>query len=88
MGYSPWGCKRVRHDLATKQQQINEIIEMKSLRELSIAVPVEGGGLHGEVVVRHTPCFLWVHVVLQRVCIVLKSKAMEEPVGIRPSHLH
>ena len=19
-GYSPWGCKRVRHDLATKQQ--------------------------------------------------------------------
>ena len=22
MGYSPWGCKRVRYDLATKQQQI------------------------------------------------------------------
>ena len=21
MGYSSWGCKRVRHDLATKQQQ-------------------------------------------------------------------
>ena len=21
MGYSPWGLKRVRHDLATKQQQ-------------------------------------------------------------------
>ena len=21
VGYSPWGCKRVRHDLATKQQQ-------------------------------------------------------------------
>ena len=20
-GYCPWGCKRVRHDLATKQQQ-------------------------------------------------------------------
>ena len=20
-GYNPWGCKRVRHDLATKQQQ-------------------------------------------------------------------
>ena len=20
-GYSPWGCKRVRHDLAIKQQQ-------------------------------------------------------------------
>ena len=20
-GYSPWGCKRVRHDLVTKQQQ-------------------------------------------------------------------
>ena len=22
MGYSPWGCKRVGHNLATKQQQI------------------------------------------------------------------
>ena len=21
-GYSPWGCKRVGHDLATKQQQV------------------------------------------------------------------
>ena len=21
MSYNPWGCKRVRHDLATKQQQ-------------------------------------------------------------------
>ena len=21
MGYSPWGCKRFRHDLVTKQQQ-------------------------------------------------------------------
>ena len=21
MGYSPWGCKRVRHDLATTQQE-------------------------------------------------------------------
>ena len=21
-GYSPWGCQRVRHDLAAKQQQI------------------------------------------------------------------
>ena len=21
VGYSPWGCKRVRHDLATKQQR-------------------------------------------------------------------
>ena len=21
VGYSPWGCKTVRHDLATKQQQ-------------------------------------------------------------------
>ena len=23
VGYSPWGCKRVGHDLVTKQQQIN-----------------------------------------------------------------
>ena len=23
-GYSPWGCKRVGHDLATKQQQTKE----------------------------------------------------------------
>ena len=22
VGYSPWGCKRVRHDLVTKQQQM------------------------------------------------------------------
>ena len=22
--YSPWGCKRVRHDLATKQQHFSE----------------------------------------------------------------
>ena len=22
-GYSPWGCKKVRHDLTTKQQQID-----------------------------------------------------------------
>ena len=22
VGYSPWGCKRVGHDLATQQQQI------------------------------------------------------------------
>ena len=86
MGSSPRDCKRIRHDLVTKQQQISEISEMKSLREMSIAVPVEEGGLHGEVVVRYTPCFLWVHV-LHRVCIVLRSKAMEEPVGIRPSHL-
>ena len=24
-GYSPWGCKRVRHDLATKQQQTTDV---------------------------------------------------------------
>ena len=23
VGYSPWGHKRIRHDLATKQQQYN-----------------------------------------------------------------
>jgi len=23
MGYSPWGCKRLRHDLVTKQQQMS-----------------------------------------------------------------
>ena len=23
VGYSPWGCKKVGHDLVTKQQQIN-----------------------------------------------------------------
>ena len=26
MGYSPWGCKRLRHDLATKQQQSAPIL--------------------------------------------------------------
>ena len=24
-GYRPWGCRRVRHDLATKQQQCQSI---------------------------------------------------------------
>ena len=24
VGYSPWGYKRVRHDLATKQQQVQQ----------------------------------------------------------------
>ena len=24
-GYSPWGCKRVRHELATKQQKVTYI---------------------------------------------------------------
>ena len=28
-GPSPWGCKRVRHNLATKQQQYNEPIYVK-----------------------------------------------------------
>jgi len=23
---SPWGCKRVRHNLATKQQQVTELL--------------------------------------------------------------
>ena len=26
MGYSPWGCKRLRHDLATKQLQSAPIL--------------------------------------------------------------
>ena len=27
MGYSPWGCKRVRHNLGTKQQpQIQDLV--------------------------------------------------------------
>ena len=41
VAYSPRGCKRVRHDLVAQQKQVNEIVETKSLRELSIAVPVE-----------------------------------------------
>ena len=27
MDYSPWGCKRVRHDLVTKQQQIHFLVD-------------------------------------------------------------
>ena len=27
-GYSPWGCKRVRYDLATKQEQQGKITEL------------------------------------------------------------
>jgi len=31
MGYSPWGCKRVGHNLATKQQQIYRDIAPPSM---------------------------------------------------------
>ena len=34
MGYSLWGCKRVRHDLATKQQQ-HRLMGMKEVALLS-----------------------------------------------------
>ena len=27
-GYSPWGCRRVRYDLATKQEQQGKITEL------------------------------------------------------------
>ena len=27
-GYSPWGYKRIRHDLATKQQEVREIFHI------------------------------------------------------------
>ena len=30
-GYSPWGCKRVRHDLAAKQQQKSSLSSRKEL---------------------------------------------------------
>ena len=30
VGYSPWGCRRVRHELATEQQQVIE--ELRSNR--------------------------------------------------------
>ena len=41
VGYSPWGCKRVGHDLATKQQQIaaliTPILKKKILNSLDTA---------------------------------------------------
>ena len=39
VGYNPWGPKRVRHDLATKQQQQhaeNYKIYLKTIKDLSI----------------------------------------------------
>ena len=30
MGYSPWGCKRAGHDLATQQQQHTDVIHTHS----------------------------------------------------------
>ena len=37
VGYSPWGLKRVKHDLATKQQQIHRpsILKNKQSHHLS-----------------------------------------------------
>ena len=32
MGYSPWGCKRVRHDLVAKQQQQQETGKQHKMR--------------------------------------------------------
>ena len=29
-GWAPWGLKRVRHDLVTKQQQISDIVKFKN----------------------------------------------------------
>ena len=36
MGYSSWACKRVRHDLVTKQQLAISQYKMKSLKKKSI----------------------------------------------------
>ena len=40
MGYSPWGHKRVRHDLVTKQQRliVNEIILHSILQAIQVVV--------------------------------------------------
>ena len=35
-GYSPWGCKGVRHDLVTKQQQKNIMSEEKNLERITV----------------------------------------------------
>ena len=36
-GYSPWGCKRVGHDLATKQQQQQEVRQSSHMIHLMCA---------------------------------------------------
>jgi len=33
VGYCPWGCKRVGHDLATKQQQQRDNMEENKLNK-------------------------------------------------------
>ena len=41
-GYSPWGCKRVRHDLVTKQQQHGFLLKY-SFDSIYSLVYTEGG---------------------------------------------
>ena len=36
-GYSPWGCKRVRYDLAAKQEQQGKITELGN-RHLNVPI--------------------------------------------------
>ena len=41
-GYSPWGCKRLRHDLVTKQQQRRLVKKTRNKTTYDPAVPVLG----------------------------------------------
>ena len=43
MSDSPWGCKRVRHDLVTKQQQHTEFLLKYSFDSICPLVYTEGG---------------------------------------------
>ena len=41
-GYSPWGCKKVGHDLATKQQHMYNYLEIHSFKIVWSLMPSTG----------------------------------------------
>ena len=45
MGYSPWGCKRAGHDLATKQQVLSGTTKQNKKRTTTRKVEAEVEGI-------------------------------------------
>ena len=45
MGYSPWGCKRAGHDLATKQQVLSGTTKQNKKRTTKRKVEAEVEGI-------------------------------------------
>ena len=64
VGYSPWGCKRVRHDLATKQQN-------KSYIQGWLNLLLQGARLYGPwPVITSSVCLSFVENFNQRISLI------------------